>query len=132
MFLECLGEGAEYDAVLGEFLAEGGGDGHAVEYGVDGDAGESFLLFQGDAELFVGAEEFGVDLVEALELLLGLGGGVVDDVLVVDGGIVDVGPGGGLLFGLEFFPVSEGLETPFEHEFGLDFLGGDPADDVLV
>ena len=74
VLLQSFREGAEDDAVLSQLLAEGGGDGDAVENGVDGHARQSFLLFQGNAEFFVGAEEFGVNLVEALELLFGLGG----------------------------------------------------------
>ena len=47
-----------------------------------------------DAELVVSLEQLGIDFVQAFgAVLLGLGGGVVDDVLVVDGRIMDIGPG---------------------------------------
>ena len=49
-----------------ELLLEGGGDGDAIEDGIDRDAGEDGALLQRDAELFVGLEEFGIDFVEAL------------------------------------------------------------------
>ena len=42
------------------------------------------LLVQRDAELLEGRPQLRIDFVEAVELLLRLGGGVVDDVLVVD------------------------------------------------
>ena len=132
VLLQGLREGAEDYPVLGQLLAEGGGDGHAVEDGVNGHAGQPFLLFQRDAQLLIGAEKLGVHLVQALEFLLSLGSGVVDNVLVVDGRVVDLGPGGGLLLVSQLYPVTEGFEAPLQHELRLVFLGGDPADDVLV
>ena len=73
-----------------QFLAEGGGDADAVEHRVDRDLarafdpGEHLLLLDRDAELFVDAQDFGIDLVEAAELGLGLGRGVIISVLVID------------------------------------------------
>ena len=110
-------------------LFEGGGHGNAVEHRVHRDAGQHRLLLQGDAELVVGLQQLGIDLVQALgAVLLGLGRGVVNDVLVVDGRVVDVGPGR-LLHGQ---PVAIGLQAPFEQPFRLVLLGGNQADDVLV
>ena len=65
-------------ALLLELVLEGGGDRDAVEHRVHRDAAEALLLFQRDAELLVGLQQLGVDLVEALELLLLLGRRVVD------------------------------------------------------
>jgi hypothetical protein len=50
-FWHRLGDRAEDDAHLLQLLLEGGGDRDAVEHGVDGDAGQHFLLAQRDAEL---------------------------------------------------------------------------------
>src|ERR1019366_8101573 len=66
-----------------------------------------------------------IDIVQALGAsALGLGGGVVNDVLVVDLGVVYVGPGG--LF--EGQPVAVGLEEPG----GLVLFGGNQADDIFA
>src|SRR5665811_641319 len=84
---------------------------------------------QGDAELGVGLEQFRIDIVQALgAVALGLGRGVINNVLVVDLGVVDVGPRG--LF--EGQPVAVGLEAPFEEPCGLVLLGGNQADDIFA
>ncbi len=90
-----LGERAEDDAHLGQFLLEGRGHRDAVEDRVDRDAGEHFLLLERNAQLLVGAEQLRVHFVEALRaVVIGLRRGVVDDGLVVDRRVVDVGPVG--------------------------------------
>src|SRR5206468_7391692 len=48
------------------------------------DAGEDLLLLQRNAELGVNLEDLGIDLVEARQLGLGLGRGVVIGILVID------------------------------------------------
>ena len=117
-----------------QLLAEGGGDADAVEHRVDRDlarafdAGEHLLLLDRDAELLVDAQDFGIDLVEAAELGLGLGRGVIIGVLVIDLRDVELGPVD--LFHLE--PGAIGLEPPVEHPLGLVLLGRDEADGVLV
>ena len=70
-----------------------------------------------------------IDLVEALQLLLRLRGGVVDDVLVVDRRERDVRPPARLLHRQ---PVAVRLQPPLEQPVRLALLGGDEADDVLV
>ena len=126
VILHGLREGAEDDAHFCEAFLMGSSYGHAVEDGVDGDTCEPLLFLQWDAELFVGLEDFGVYFVKGLGALLG--GGVVDDVLVVDGRVVDVLPGG-LLHGQ---PMSVSSEAPLEHEVGFALLLRDKADDVFV
>jgi len=87
------------------------------------------LFLQRDAEFGVGLEKLRVDLSQGFgAVLFRFGRGIVDDVLVIDGRVVNVGPGG-LLHGL---PVAEGLEAPFQEPFRFLFLGGDQADDVFV
>src|SRR3990172_146686 len=123
-----LREATKDDTELEELLLEGGRDRHAVEDGVDRNAGQPLLLLERDAELFVGALELGVDLVEAIRVHLDLGRGVVTNRLVVDGRIVDVLPPG-LLHGE---PVAIGLEPPLEEPRRFPFLRGDGAHDLLV
>jgi hypothetical protein len=129
MFLHSLGERAEDDAQLAQLLAKGGGDGDTVEDRVDGYTGEELLFLEGNPQLLVRPQQFRVDLVQALRsLLVRFGRRVVDDRLIIDRRVLDEGP----IRLLHRRPLSEGLETPFEHELGLVFLGGDGADDLLV
>src|SRR6185295_15052634 len=48
---------------------------------------------QGDAELLVSLEDFRIDFVERADLLLRLRRRVIIEILVVDPGIIDAGPG---------------------------------------
>ena len=129
ILLHGFGEGTKDDADFVQLGLEGGGDGNAIEHGIHRDAGEDGLLLQGDAELGVGLEQFRVDIVQALgAVAIGLGRGVINNVLVVDLGVVDVGPRG--LF--EGQPVAVGLEAPFEEPCGLVLLGGNQADDIFA
>ena len=92
MVLHRLRERHEDDAQLAELLPEGRRHRHAVEHGVDGDAGEQLLLVERDAELVEGRAHLGIDFVEAVQRLLLLRRRVVDDVLVVDRVVLDVLP----------------------------------------
>src|SRR5690606_35686483 len=124
---------ADDDGFL-QLLAEGGGDANGVEHRVDRDlarpfdAGEDLLLLDRDAELLVDAEDLGIDLVEALQLRLGLRRGVIIRVLVVDRRIAELGPV--RLF--HFLPQPERLEAPVEPPLGLALLGRDEAHGALV
>ena len=67
MLLHGFGERAEDDPHLGQLGLEGGGDGDAVKHGIDGDTPARISRsLQRDAQLLVGLEQFGVDLVQAL------------------------------------------------------------------
>ena len=70
-----------------------------------------------------------IDLVEAAELLLLLGGRVIHEVLVIDLGVLDVRPVVRLGHGQ---PVAKSFEPPIEHEGRLALLRRDHANDVLV
>ena len=128
MILNGFAERAEDDSELAQLLFHGRSDRDAVENGVDGDAGQHFLLVQGDAELLVSLEQLGIDFVEALERLDALWRGVVDERVVVDCRIPDVAPV--RLFHGEPAPV--GLEAPFQHELGLVLFRRDGADYVFI
>ena len=129
MLLHRLGERAEDDPHLLQLFLEGGGHRDAVEHRVHRHAGQQLPLFQWDAELLVGLQQLRIHLVQALgAVFLALGRGVINDVLVVDGRVVDVRPGG-LLHGQ---PVPVGLEAPFQQPLRLVLLGRNQADDVLV
>ena len=69
MVLHRFGERAEDDAQLAELFLERGGHGDAVEDRVHGHAGEPLLLVERNAELLEGAPHFGIDFVQAVELL---------------------------------------------------------------
>ena len=83
MLLQRLGDRAEDHAGLGQFFLEGRANRDGVEHRVHGDlapfdasgpgafdARQDHLLLQRDAELLIGAQQFGVDLVQALGLLV--------------------------------------------------------------
>ena len=124
-----FGERAEDDALLGQLVLERGGDGDAVEHRIDRHPREGGALVQRDPELFVGLEQFGIDLVEALRaVVLRFRGGVVRDLVVVDRWVVEVRPAG-LGHGE---PVAVGPQAPFGEERGLLLLARDEPDDVLV
>ena len=126
MVLDGFGERAEDDAVLLELGLEGRGDRDAVEDGVYGDPIESLLLEQRDAELVVGLAQLGIELVEALDLLLLLGRRVVDDLVVVDRRVIDLRPFGLGVAGREHLAKArERLEPIVEEPFRLVLLGRD-------
>ena len=74
VLLYRFGERAENHTGFSELLLERGSYRYAVEYRIHGDTGEQLLLREGDAELFVGAQDLGVELVQALQARLPLGG----------------------------------------------------------
>src|SRR4029077_11053872 len=86
------------------------------------------LLAKGNAELFVGAQDLRVDLVERLRPILLLRRGVVVDVLIVDRTVFDLGP----------FPLAAGgsaligVEHPRQHPFGLALLRRNEPDGVFA
>jgi hypothetical protein len=45
-------------------LLEGGGDGHGVEYGIDGNVRQPFLLVERDAQLLKRSEQLRVNLIQ--------------------------------------------------------------------
>ena len=126
--LHGFGKGAKDDPLLGKLLLVGGGHRNAVEDGVHRHPGEHFLLLEGNAELFIGAQQFGVDLVQAIEQFRGLRRRVVVRGLIVDGGVPDPRPPG-LRHGE---PAAIGLQPPIEQPIGLVLFRRDEADDVLV
>ena len=64
VFVHRFRERTEHHAGFGELRLERGADRDAVEHRVHRDTCERFLLVQRNAELFVGAQQFGVDFVE--------------------------------------------------------------------
>ena len=82
-----------------------------------------------NAQLLVGLQQLRIDFVQALgPVLFRLRRRIINDVLVVDRGIVYVGPrrlGHGL-------PVTVGLQAPLEQPLRLLLLGGNQADDVFT
>ena len=132
MILHGLRERAEDDAHLGELVFKGGRDGDRVEDRIDGNIREPLLLVDRNAEFRIGLQQLGIDLVEAVERGLLLGRGVVDDVLVVDGIELDVGPLGLALLARHLEPILQGFQAPLQHELGLAFARRDQAHDVFI
>src|SRR3954447_10069287 len=131
----------EDHAGLLQLCLEGGRNRDRIEDGVDRDLAPVGILLaglgldafehgdfpQGDAELFVGLQNLGIDLVERGDRLLRLRGRIVIKVLEVDLGIVDAGPGR-LSHGQ---PAPIGLKPPLEHPGGFVLLLGDELDGLF-
>lgn len=141
MLAHRLGDRAEDDAGLGQFLLEGRADRDRIEDRIHRhlprgighlgalDAGEDRLLLQRNAELLVGLEQLGIDLVQRLRLHIhALRLGVIVEVLIVDLGIIEHRPPG--LFHLH--PAAVGLKPPLGHPLRLVVLPRDQPHDVLV
>src|SRR5690606_19716298 len=90
MFADRLADRQENNTRLLEFFAEGRRDDDAIEHGIDRnlarafDAGKNLLLLDRDAKLLVDLEDFGIDLVEAVQLGLRLGRGIIISILIID------------------------------------------------
>jgi hypothetical protein len=90
-------------------------------------AQQGLPLAQRNAELVVGFEDLGVDLVERFRAVLLLRRRIVVEVLVVDRAVVHARPQG-LAHGE---PAPIGVEPPREHPLGLIFLAENEADDIF-
>src|SRR4051812_15875941 len=87
-------------------------DADAVEHGVDGDVGKALLFLERDAELLESLQDLRIDFIESGQGRLHLGLREVDDVLIIDSGIMDMGPAR-LLHRQPFF---ESLESEVEQK----------------
>ena len=127
VFADRLADRAEDDPGLFQFGAECCGDRNAVKHRIHRhlagalDAGQHLLLLQRNAQLFVDAQDFGIDFVQTVDLGLCLGRGVVIGVLIIDRRHVQLGPIGHR----HGQPVAVSLQPPFEHPFRLVLLGAD-------
>ena len=126
--LHCVAYRAEYDALLGQLLLEGGLHRHRVHYGVDRRSAQRQPLFQRNAQLVEGLHQFGVNLLLLRLGLLGQRVGIVRYGLVVNLRQMHVSPRG--LLHRE--PVAESLQAEVEHPFRLALLGRNEPHDVLV
>ncbi len=71
---------------------------------------------QRDAQLFIGTQQFRINIIQTLgHILFAFGRRVVGDILVIDFRKVDMRP----LRLFHFKPATVGFEAPFEHELGL-------------
>jgi len=109
-----LGEWAEDHPRLGQGLLEGGGHRYTVEDRVHRYPRQALLFLQGNAQLIVGLQQLGIYLVQAVVGGLLLGGGIIDDALVIDGLIIHVRPVGFASLLVQLEPVAIGLQTPFK------------------
>ena len=129
MVQDRLRERAEDDAHLAQLGLERGRHRHAVEHRIHRHSGQHLLLFERDAQFFVRAQQLRIDILQALgAVALGLGRGVVDNLLVVDGRVAHIGPG--RFLHLEPLPV--GAQAPLQHERRFLLFGRDRRDDVFV
>ena len=122
-----LADGAEDHPCLVQLVLEGGGDADAVEHRIHRHAGQRHLFMQRDAQLLVGFQQLGIDLVQRLLQRRVLGRGIIIGILVIDLGVMHPGPVG-LLHGQ---PAAERGQAPFQHPFRLALLGRDEAHRVF-
>ena len=127
-----LGERAEDDAEVRQLVLEGRRHRHAVEHRIHRHAGQHLALVQRYPQLLVGGQQFRVHLIQALGTIRRLGSRIIDDVLVVDGRIVHVGPLGLGLGLFELRPVAVGPQAPVQQPLRLTLLLGDQPDHVLA
>ena len=132
MLLHRFGERAEDNAQLPQLLLERSRHRDAVKDRIHRDAREQLALLERDAQFFIGPQELRVQFIQALQPRLLFGRGIVNDVLIVDGRVVDIGP---LRFGLrllERHPVPECPQPPLKHELGLRLFVRNQADGLFV
>ena len=110
-----LRQRAEDHSCLRQFVLEGRRDRHTVKHRIHRHPRKRFLLFQGNAELVVSLDQFGVNFVQAFRpVLVALGRRVVADRLKIDRVMVNMCP-----FGLvHFLPTAESLQPPLQNELG--------------
>ena len=129
VFADGLGDRTEDDAGFSEFLLERGRHRDTVEHRIDGDAREGGTLMQRDAQLFIGFEQLGIHLVQALGgILLRFRGRVIRNRLVVDLRVMHVRP---TRFGF-LAPAAVGLQAPLAHPFRFALALRDQADYVFI
>ena len=141
IFTNRFGNRTEDHASFFQLRTEGGGDGYAIENRIHRNpttrhpailaafhAREQFLLGNRDTQLFIDAQDFGIDLVQTAQLGLRLGRSVIIGILIIDRINVELGPIGHL----HRQPMAIGLQPPFEHPFGLILLGGDETNGVFA
>ena len=86
MFAHRIRKRAEDDAEFGQLVLVSCADRNAVEYRIHCHPGKALALMQRNAEFFIGAQQFGINISEALRVIFhGFRRREVDDVLVVDG-----------------------------------------------
>ncbi len=134
IFLHRFGNRQEDHAGLEQFGAEGGGHRHAVKHRIHGHAARAFntgqhlLLFDRDAQLFIGAADFGIELVQRCQGRLGLGRGVIIGILIIDRRDVQLGP----IRAHHRLPARKRLQPPCQQPFRLALLGRNVTNRVLV
>ena len=129
MVLHRVRERAEDHAHVGQLLAKGGAHRHRVEHRIHRHAGQARAFVQRHAQLFVGLEQFRIDLVQALGLVLHrLGRRVVRQRLQVDRRDLQVRP----VRQLHGLPALERRQAPVQQKLGLVLLAGDGADGVFI
>ena len=70
MLLNCFRKRAEYDAQFRQLVLERRRNRHAVKNSVYSYASEHFLFFERYTKLFVSLQQFGIDLIQTVQLLL--------------------------------------------------------------
>jgi hypothetical protein len=126
--LHRLTEGAEDDPFLGKHLLEGGLHRDTIHHSIHGHAGQLLLLLERNTQSFEGPEQLRVHLIEALGCLALGGIGIIDDILKIDAGDLQVSPFR-LLHGE---PMAVGLQAELQEPFRLLLLRRDQPDHLFI
>ena len=141
VLFDRLGDRAEDHTGLFQFGLERGADRHRVKHRIHRDLAafgghvlgalntcKDHLFLERDAQLFIGRQQFGIDLVQRLGLFLHrFRTGIVILVLKIDLGIVDHRPIGFV----HRLPALKRLQTPFGHPFGFFVFLRNQAHDIF-
>ena len=141
MLLNRLGDGAEDDPCLFQFILECRADRDTVKHRINRHFArcglgicalnpcEQHLLLQGNAQFLISRQKLWVDLVQTFGLFgHAFGFGVVILILVINRRVIQHGP---IRFS-HLLPAFERLQAPIKHPFGLVILFRDEAHNVLV
>src|SRR5713101_3734717 len=98
MLLHSFREGAEDNSQISQLLLERSSHGDAVEHRIHRHTREVLLLLERNAQFLVGAQDLWIQFLQARQTWFLFGRRVVNDLLVVDWPVLDIGPlGFGLL-----------------------------------
>ena len=128
MFFHSFTEGAEHHSMLSKLLLVGGGNGNAVKDSIHSHVAQTFLLTQRNPELVERFQKLGINLIEAGFFLLLLGSCVINDVLIIDRVVPQLGP----IRLLKGQPMPERLEAELKQKIGLLLLLGDQTHHLLA
>ena len=118
MFLHGFTHRTKYDSEFCQLFLKCRTDRNTVDNRINCHPGQPFLFFKRNTQFFKSPPEFRIDLIKTVGFYLLLWCRIINDILVVDWRITDIGPG--RLF--HFQPVAKGFQSPFQQPGGFILL----------